>query len=483
MNSVYPINKRSVIAPSSSTMACRPFVDEESTCFESMHSSNSNLTSASSCPDNDFEQYIFSIFEPPNISMNEKLQNHNHLILTKDHFESEEDSGFLTCNSIKESPGSSPISSPQISTSHELDQVPMFNTHNLNHLNFNHGNGNSSPWNLNGNILSQQQQQQQRQQNNQSGKIKLFSNYSSKSQLPMIELKVLKQPECHHRARYMTEGSRGAIKDETGRGFPVVQLIGYNKSPIKLECFIGHDQKIGEPHLFYQACEVTGKTPYHFARIDGVNIIEIQLEPRDNMLAVIDCMGILKERNVDVERKVSRSRKRQRRLSVSNNSIHDNQVLKVCSTKIRSTHCRMVFRCYIPETNEILQTVSEPILCTQPLGTPEIYKMSLKESDIKGGQELFILGKNFHKDAKVIFERGVWKRCVEPQKEFLNSTHLVCQIPRYEGPEANCLGVIYVNISVQCSSKSSDPVKFTYTKCTSSLCNNTSKSFLIDSSF
>ena len=61
--------------------------------------------------------------------------------------------------------------------------------------------------------------------------------------------------------------------------------------------------------------------------------------------------------------------------------------------KKRSTRCRLVFRCKIPATNEILQVISTPILCTQPPGTPEICKMSQAECDVKGGKELFIIGK------------------------------------------------------------------------------------------
>ena len=39
-----------------------------------------------------------------------------------------------------------------------------------------------------------------------------------------IMLKILKQPEAQHRARYMTEGSRGAVKDSQQQGHPVVQV-------------------------------------------------------------------------------------------------------------------------------------------------------------------------------------------------------------------------------------------------------------------
>jgi len=174
--------------------------------------------------------------------------------------------------------------------------------------------------------------------------IKLFSNYPCKSAITNAEIRILKQPESHHRARYMTEGSRGTIKDRTGRGYPVVQLIGYNKSPVKLQCFIGHDQKIGEPHLFYQACEVSGKTPYTFVKVDGFNTIELELLPKNNMQAVFDCMGILKERNVDVERKVLRNRRKS--ASSHRPGVNATEEAKMIrnTNKSRSTHCRMVFR-------------------------------------------------------------------------------------------------------------------------------------------
>jgi len=38
-------------------------------------------------------------------------------------------------------------------------------------------------------------------------------------------LQILCQPEQQHRARYQTEGSRGAVKDRSGNGFPIVKVI------------------------------------------------------------------------------------------------------------------------------------------------------------------------------------------------------------------------------------------------------------------
>jgi nuclear factor of activated T-cells 5 len=44
-----------------------------------------------------------------------------------------------------------------------------------------------------------------------------------------VQLQIITQPETQHRARYQTEGSRGAVKDKSGNGFPVVKLNGYTK--------------------------------------------------------------------------------------------------------------------------------------------------------------------------------------------------------------------------------------------------------------
>lgn len=44
-----------------------------------------------------------------------------------------------------------------------------------------------------------------------------------------VQLQILSQPETQHRARYQTEGSRGAVKDRTGNGFPIVKVNIYSK--------------------------------------------------------------------------------------------------------------------------------------------------------------------------------------------------------------------------------------------------------------
>lgn len=88
--------------------------------------------------------------------------------------------------------------------------------------------------------------------------------------------------------------------------------------------------------------------------------------------------------------------------------------------KKRSTKCRMVFRVELPN-GEVLQTISAPILCTQPLGTPEVLKKSVSECSTSGGQEMFIIGKNFLKDSKIVWKSTNWSKIVEPDKEYLHS--------------------------------------------------------------
>ncbi|XP_071528549.1 uncharacterized protein [Panulirus ornatus] len=235
-----------------------------------------------------------------------------------------------------------------------------------------------------------------------------------------VELKLINQPEEQHRARYQTEGSRGAVKDRTGMGHPTVKLVGYNRHTT-IQVFVGSDTGKTGPHMFYQVCRVSGKnsTPCKERRIDGTAVIETSLDPETDMTMSCDCVGILKERNVDVEHRfkaaVSRGRK-------------------------KSTKCRLVFRTFITNskgTQETLQVVSQPIACTQPPGVPEISRKSLTKCSVVGGEEMFIFGKNFLKDTMVIFQQSgaksqpIWEEKVSPDKETLQPIHLIVTVPKY----------------------------------------------------
>ncbi|KAM4018772.1 nuclear factor of activated T-cells 5 [Anomaloglossus baeobatrachus] len=159
------------------------------------------------------------------------------------------------------------------------------------------------------------------------------------------ELKIAVQPETQHRARYLTEGSRGSVKDRTQQGFPTVKLEGHNE-PVVLQVFVGNDSGRVKPHGFYQACRVTGRntTPCKEVDIEGTTVIEVMLDPSNGMTLAVDCVGILKLRNADVEARIG-----------------------IAGSKKKSTRARLVFRVNIPRKDGsvlTLQTPSSPILCS-----------------------------------------------------------------------------------------------------------------------
>ncbi|XP_058431829.1 nuclear factor of activated T-cells, cytoplasmic 3 isoform X3 [Marmota monax] len=166
------------------------------------------------------------------------------------------------------------------------------------------------------------------------------------SHFGQCELKIEVQPKTHHRAHYETEGSRGAVKASTG-GHPVVKLLGYSEKPINLQMFIGTaDDRYLRPHAFYQVHRITGKTVATASQeiiIASTKVLEIPLLPENNMSASIDCAGILKLRNSDIE-------------------------LRKGETDIgrKNTRVRLVFRVHIPQPNGkvlSLQIASIPVEC------------------------------------------------------------------------------------------------------------------------
>ncbi|XP_072236681.1 nuclear factor of activated T-cells 5 isoform X2 [Leuresthes tenuis] len=262
------------------------------------------------------------------------------------------------------------------------------------------------------------------------------------------ELKILVQPETQHRARYLTEGSRGSVKDRTQQSFPTVKLEGVSE-PVVLQVFVGNDAGRVKPHGFYQACRVTGRntTACKEVDIDGTTVIEVSLDPSTKMTLAVDCVGILKLRNADVEARIG-----------------------VAGSKKKSTRARLVFRVNIPRSDGsvlTLQTPSSPILCTQPAGVPEILKKSLHSCPVRGGEEVFIIGKNFLKDTKVIFHENIsdeksWKAEAEIDMELFHQNHLIVKAPPYQNQaitSAVCVG-IYV---VTNAGRSHDVQTFTYT--------------------
>ncbi|XP_067358892.1 nuclear factor of activated T-cells 5-like isoform X2 [Channa argus] len=262
------------------------------------------------------------------------------------------------------------------------------------------------------------------------------------------ELKILVQPETQHRARYLTEGSRGSVKDRTQQGFPTVKLEGVSE-PVVLQVFVANDAGRVKPHGFYQACRVTGRntTACKEVDIEGTTVIEIPLEPSNDMTLAVDCVGILKLRNADVEARIG-----------------------VAGSKKKSTRARLAFRVNIPQPDGsffTLQVPSSPILCTQPAGVPEILKKSLHSCSVRGGEEVFIIGKNFLKGTKVFFQENIadensWQAEAKIDMDLFHQNHLIVTVPPFHNQSVT--SPVSVGIFVMTNAgRSHDAQPFTYT--------------------
>lgn len=66
----------------------------------------------------------------------------------------------------------------------------------------------------------------------------------------------------------------------------------------------------------------------------------------------------------------------------------------------------------------------------QPPGVPEVCRKSLVSCPANGGLELYLLGKNFLKETRVVFrvshDGSPWEEEVVPDKEFLQQVRLYC---------------------------------------------------------
>ena len=237
-----------------------------------------------------------------------------------------------------------------------------------------------------------------------------------------------------------------------GTGFPTVKLEGC-AVPVRLQIYVGSERG-GEPtpHLFYQVSRVAGKgaPACQETRTSGTNYLEISADTRHGNLYICDCIGILKERYSDVEGRFP------------NDSAWK-------EAKRKSTQCRLVFRVTVDSGSgnlETLQVASNLINCCQPPGSPEMLKLNTLSSPMRGGGELWIIGKNFLKDTKVSFsfikpgaEEPAWTKIVSPVKEYFHQNHLIVLIP----PLFDHLHYdVQVHLSVLSSGKRSEPVGFTY---------------------
>lgn len=261
------------------------------------------------------------------------------------------------------------------------------------------------------------------------------------------------QPKTHHRAHYETEGSRGAVKASTG-GHPVVKLLGYSEKPINLQMFIGTaDDRYLRPHAFYQVHRITGKTVATASQeiiIASTKVLEIPLLPENNMSASIDCAGILKLRNSDIE-------------------------LRKGETDIgrKNTRVRLVFRVHIPQPNGkvlSLQTASIPVECSQRSAQelPHIEKYSINSCSVNGGHEMIVTGSNFLPESKIIFlEKGQdgrpqWEVEGKIIREKCQGAHIVLEVPPYHNPAVTAAVQVHFYL---CNGKrkKSQSQRFTYT--------------------
>ncbi|MEQ2247685.1 Nuclear factor of activated T-cells, cytoplasmic 3, partial [Ilyodon furcidens] len=164
-------------------------------------------------------------------------------------------------------------------------------------------------------------------------------------------------------------------------------LNGYSKQPVRLLMFIGTaDDKCLRPHPFYQVHMVTGKTVTTICQekmMYGTKVLEVPLLPESDMSASIDCAGILKLRNADIE-------------------------LKKGETNIgrKNTRVQFVFRVALPQQDGQmlwLQTASIPVECckwiTATVETKYLDKLYTTThnllfltSDIKSNQIFSVLG-------------------------------------------------------------------------------------------
>ncbi|KAL2091076.1 hypothetical protein ACEWY4_013339 [Coilia grayii] len=274
------------------------------------------------------------------------------------------------------------------------------------------------------------------------------------SSVDQLELVIEVQPKAYHRAHYETEGSRGAVKAPSG-GHPIVQLRGYQgQEPVALQVYIGTaDERVLKPHAFYQVHRITGKTvttSSHERILHGTKVLEMPLEPKDNMRTVIDCAGILKLRNADIE-------------------------LRKGETDIgrKNTRVRLVFRVHVPQPGGqliSLQAASQIIECSQRSAheLPAVERQDVDHCSVLGGQQMILTGQNFTSDSKVVFTEKthdglqIWEAEATVDRDKSQASMLFVEIPPYR--DQSIYHPAKVNFYVlNGRRKRSQPQHFTYT--------------------
>lgn len=77
------------------------------------------------------------------------------------------------------------------------------------------------------------------------------------------------------------------------------------------------------------------------------------------------------------------------------------------------------------------------LFTAQPPGVPEICRKSLSGCPATGGLDLFMIGKNFSKDTRVVFKsirktsfNTIWEESVAPEQEFLQQVRIISRLLR-----------------------------------------------------
>ncbi|CAL8380775.1 unnamed protein product [Boreogadus saida] len=274
------------------------------------------------------------------------------------------------------------------------------------------------------------------------------------SQSGPYELVLHQQPKSHHRAHYETEGSRGAVKTPNG-GHPVIQLVGFRGAgPLALQVFIGMaDERVLKPHAFYQVHRITGKTVTTASlerMVNGTKVLEIALEPKNNMTALIDCAGILKLRNADIEQRNSET-----------------------DIGRKNTRVRLVFRVHVPQPPSgviSLQVASLPIECSQRSAQelPAVERQDLDECSVLGGLQMVLTGQNFTSDSKVIFSermqdgQQIWEVEANVDRDKTQPAMLFVSVPPYRDPTISQVAKVNFYV-VNGKKRRSQPQHFIYT--------------------
>ncbi|VUZ55339.1 unnamed protein product [Hymenolepis diminuta] len=314
-----------------------------------------------------------------------------------------------------------------------------------------------------------------------------------------VKLSLVQQPELQHRARYLTEGSRGPIKNRTYDGYPTILMQGWSGSAM-LHVFVASESDDPNLHLFYQVCLVSTKSNRGCCEIvfGFTTVVQMPFTPNtDNRVMSVDSVGLVKLRNSDVERRCAavveeskrkKDRKHEEKIirrshapssptqgtPISSTSASIYEEVGRRSLKPKSCSTRLVYRVLLlsPENTVegVVQVISDPIRCTQIVGGPEITRMSIKEGDAQTRPELFIIGKNFVRGTRVIFRQMAndssddvrWEMDAEIEAPYCTQTHLVCKVPEYTGPSLPLTAPLRVKVCIQTPTRAGRPEQFTY---------------------